>query len=74
MSIVDKVREMLGGHGDKAKDAVGKAGDMADKKTGGKYADKIDMGQEKASEYIDRSRPNDTGTPPSKGTGTPPTT
>ncbi|MFG1999605.1 antitoxin [Spirillospora sp. NPDC048911] len=66
MSIVDKVKEMLGGHADKAKGAVDKAGDMVDKKTGGKYADKVDMGQDKAREFIDgpRPEPRDPGTPP----------
>ncbi|MFI0444662.1 antitoxin [Actinomadura sp. 6N118] len=72
MSIVDKVKEMLGGHGDKAKGAVGKAGDMVDKKTGGKYADKVDTAQDKATEYIDGTKPKDTGTPPPTGPGTPP--
>jgi uncharacterized protein YjbJ (UPF0337 family) len=59
MSIVDKVKEMLGSHGDKAKDAVDKAGDMLDQKTGGKYADKVDMAQDKAKDFIQSSKPND---------------
>ncbi len=48
MSIVDKVKSFLGTHGDQVDKAIDKAGDLADKKTGGKYADKIDMAQEQA--------------------------
>ncbi|WP_433326270.1 antitoxin [Spirillospora sp. CA-294931] len=54
MSIVDKVKGMLGQHGDKAKKGVDKGGDMLDQRTGGKYADKVDKAQDKANEYIDR--------------------
>ncbi|MGH3391234.1 MAG: antitoxin [Actinomadura sp.] len=61
MSIVDKVKQLLGQHSDKAKRGIGMAGDMADKKTGGKYADKIDTAQRKATEYTDKlgDRPAD---------------
>ncbi|TYB43474.1 antitoxin [Actinomadura chibensis] len=54
MSIVDKVKQMLGQHSDKAKHGVNKAGDTIDEHTGGKYADKIDKVQDKAGDYIDR--------------------
>ncbi|QXJ25037.1 antitoxin [Actinomadura graeca] len=54
MSIVDKVKQMLGQHPDKARNAVDKGGDMIDRKTGGKYADKVDKAQERAGDYIDR--------------------
>ncbi|MFF2194670.1 antitoxin [Streptomyces sp. NPDC058157] len=57
MSIVDKLKEMLGQNPDKAKQAVERGGDMIDERTGGKYADKVDMAQEKANEFIDRDRP-----------------
>jgi hypothetical protein len=53
MSIVDKVKEMLGQNPDKAKSGVDKAGDVFDQKTGGKYSDKVDMAQDKAKQYID---------------------
>ncbi|GLZ04346.1 hypothetical protein Acsp03_18120 [Actinomadura sp. NBRC 104412] len=56
MSIVDRVKEMLGQHGDKAKQGVEKAGDMVDRKTGGKYSEQIDKAQQKGSEYIDRQQ------------------
>jgi hypothetical protein len=61
MSIVDKVKEMLGGHAEKAKDAVDKAGDMVDDKTGGKYADKVDMAQDKAKDFIEGAKPKTDG-------------
>jgi hypothetical protein len=54
MSIVDKVKELLGQHPDKAKQGVDRAGDAFDQRTGGKYADKVDKAQEKGSDYIDR--------------------
>ncbi|MEU5878481.1 antitoxin [Spirillospora sp. NPDC047279] len=65
MSIVDKVKEMLGGNADKTKQAVDKAGDMVDDKTGGKYADKVDMAQDKAKDFIEGAKPKDGGTPAS---------
>ena len=48
MSFVEKVKEFLGKHGDQVDKVVEKAGDMADEKTGGKYADRVDMAQEQA--------------------------
>ncbi|WUH96724.1 antitoxin [Spirillospora sp. NBC_00431] len=54
MSIVDKVKQMLGQHSDKAREGVEKAGDKFDERTGGKYSDKVDKAQDKAGEYIDR--------------------
>ncbi|MGH3239275.1 MAG: antitoxin, partial [Spirillospora sp.] len=55
MSIVDKVKEMLGMHPDQARQGTEKAGDTFDERTGGKHSDKVDKAQEKAGEYIDRS-------------------
>ncbi|XRQ03494.1 antitoxin [Actinomadura welshii] len=68
MSIVDKVKQMLGQHPDKARQGVERAGDMFDERTGGKYADKVDRVQEKAGDRIDPGgqggqggRPGETG-------------
>ncbi|GAA4229358.1 hypothetical protein GCM10022254_21580 [Actinomadura meridiana] len=55
MSIVDKVKQMLGQSPDKAKHGMEKAGDKIDEHTGGKYADKIDKAQDKAGDHIDRN-------------------
>ncbi|MGI5203154.1 antitoxin [Spirillospora sp. CA-108201] len=54
MSIVDKVKQMLGQQADRAKHGVEKAGDMFDQRTGGKHADKVDRVQDQADETIDR--------------------
>jgi hypothetical protein len=64
MSIVDKVKEMLGQHGDKARQGVEKGGDMVDRKTGGKYGEHVDKAQEKSGDYIDRQgQQRDDGSP-----------
>jgi MT0933-like antitoxin protein len=63
MSIVDKVKGMLGQHSDKSKEAVDKAGDMVDQRTGGKYSDKVDKAQDKAREYIDKDDQGSGGQP-----------
>jgi hypothetical protein len=57
MSIMDKVKGMLGQHSDKAKEGVDRAGDMVDERTGGKHARQVDMAQDKANDYIDREKP-----------------
>jgi hypothetical protein len=54
MSIMDKMKELLGQHGDKVDKVVEKAGDMVDEKTGGKYADKVDKAQEQARKTADK--------------------
>jgi hypothetical protein len=51
MSIKDKVRNLIGRYGDKA---IDKAGDVADRKTKGKYSEKIDSAQSRAKKAIDR--------------------
>jgi uncharacterized protein YjbJ (UPF0337 family) len=56
MSIVDKVKELLGKNVDQAEGAVDKAASMIDERTGGKYADKVDMAQQKAKDYIEGQR------------------
>ena len=47
MGIFDKAKEFAQGNPDKVKDAVNKAGDAINDKTGGKYADKIDSAKGK---------------------------
>lgn len=65
MSLMDKVKNLLGQHGDKVDQAIEKAGDMADRKTGGKYSGQIDTAQEQARRFVERSgeqpRPEDPG-------------
>ncbi|GAB3983421.1 antitoxin [Actinoallomurus sp. CA-150999] len=67
MSLMDKVKNLLGQHGDKVEEAIEKAGDMADRKTGGKYSGQIDTAQEQARRFVERSggehEPEDRGSP-----------
>ncbi|MBM7169542.1 antitoxin [Streptomyces sp. G44] len=46
MSVMDKLKQMLKGHEDKAGQGIDKAGDFVDKKTQGKYSGQVDTGQE----------------------------
>ncbi len=57
MGLMDRVKGMLSGHKDQANSAVDKGGDMIDDRTGGKYADKVDTGQEKAKDIISGDEP-----------------
>ena len=53
MGLLDKIKSMLGGNADKVKGGLEKAGDMVDEKTDGKFADKIDMAEEKIAEVLE---------------------
>lgn len=48
MGIFDKAKDFASKNPDKADMAVDKAGDMVDERTGGKYAEHIDKGQDMA--------------------------
>jgi hypothetical protein len=52
-SIKDKVTELVDGQGQAVGEGVDKAGDLVDDRTGGQYADKVDLGQEKAKDALD---------------------
>ncbi len=54
MGLLDTIKGMLKGNADKAKAGVEKAGDMIDEKTDGKFADKVDMAQDKAEDILDQ--------------------
>jgi hypothetical protein len=70
MSLGDKIKTLLGKHGDKVDEAIEKVGDMADRKTGGKYAERIDQVQRQAKKAVDEAgRPH--GGPPEGGTAGP---
>lgn len=51
--IKDKASELIQGHGDQVDDAIDKAGDVVDEKTGGQYAEHVDTAQEKAKDIAD---------------------
>lgn len=55
----DAVNDLADEHGDEAKQALDKAADVADDKTGGKYTDKIETGVDKADEAIDKMAHDD---------------
>ena len=70
MGLFDKARELAGQHADKVGDAIDKAANLVDEKTGGKYADHIDKGAEAAKGFVDGNGERgvvegDTGPPPS---------
>lgn len=50
--LVDKGKQAAAENSDKIEDAVEKAGDFIDDKTGGKYADTVDKVQEAAKKAI----------------------
>jgi uncharacterized protein YjbJ (UPF0337 family) len=54
MSFKEKVRDLLGRYGDKVDKAIDKAGDIADKRTKGKYSERIDSAQGQAKKMVDR--------------------
>ena len=58
-------------HGDKIADGIDKAAAMADKKTKGKYTDKIDQGTGKAKEALDKLDGKNDGDLGGPGTGRP---
>lgn len=52
-NIKSKVTGLVKSRGDKVGGDVDRAGDMLDKRTGGRHADKVDMGQERAKDTLD---------------------
>lgn len=73
--LKNKAKEMVTENRDKIEGGLDKAGEMVNKKTGGKYEDKIDKGLAKAQEGLDRAESNTSGgeTQNSAETPTPPT-
>ncbi|MGY5012975.1 antitoxin [Streptomyces sp. 900105755] len=56
MSMLDKLKGMLKGHEDQARQGVHKGGDMIDQRTGNKYQSQVDTAQKQADDYIERER------------------
>ena len=52
MGFLDKAKAMLGQHEEKVEGAIDKVAEVVDEKTGGKYADQIDKGVEKAKGFV----------------------
>ncbi len=61
--LKDKVSSVAKGHGTQIKSGVDKAADLADKKTGRKYTDKIQTGKQKAAEAVDKLADDDKSAP-----------
>lgn len=54
MSIMDKIRSMAGKHSDKVRKGLDQAAETADRKTGGKYGEKIDTARDRAKGFVDK--------------------
>ncbi len=52
MSMLDKLKGLLKGHEDQARQGVEKGGDAFDAKTGNKYQSQVDMAQRKMNEQL----------------------
>jgi hypothetical protein len=70
MGFLDKLKKQatkaVDQHGDKVADGIDKAAGVVDKKTKGKYSDKIDTGRGKAKDALDKldgKNDGDLGTP-----------
>ncbi|GAA3208433.1 antitoxin [Dactylosporangium siamense] len=49
--LMDKVKDLAHRHDDKVDQGIGKAGDQADQRTGGKYTEQIDKGVDAAQQH-----------------------
>jgi hypothetical protein len=49
-----KAKDTAADNKDGVKDGIEKAGDMVDDKTGGKYAEHVDKGQDAATEFVEK--------------------
>ncbi|GAA2650511.1 hypothetical protein GCM10010425_73850 [Streptomyces spororaveus] len=65
MSMFEKLKDLIKGHPDQARQGVEKAGDAFDAKTGNKYQSQVDTAQQKLNEQIGKE-------PPASGQGRPP--
>jgi hypothetical protein len=55
-NMADKAKEALSGNSDAAKSGVDRAGDAADKATGGRRAEHIDKGRDLVKDQIDKMK------------------
>lgn len=53
MGIFDKAKDLASEHSDKIDQGIEKGGDLIDQKTGGKYAEHVDKGQEFVGDKAD---------------------
>ncbi|MEU5189386.1 antitoxin [Streptomyces klenkii] len=57
MSMLDKLKGLLKGHEDQARQGVEKAGDAFDAKTQNKYQSQVDTAQQKINEQLGKQQP-----------------
>lgn len=50
--FADKARELAEEHPDQVDKGVEKAGDLADEKTGGRFSDQIQQGEQRADDFL----------------------
>lgn len=55
MGFIDKAKDLVNDNAEKIGDAVDKAAEFADEKTGGKYSEKIDKAAEFAKDKTDQA-------------------
>ncbi|MDP9318776.1 MAG: antitoxin [Actinomycetota bacterium] len=70
--VKGKAAEAVDERGPQIKGGIEKAGSFVDKKTKGKYSDKIARGTKKAEEAVDKIDKSDDATPPAGDTAPPP--
>ncbi|QXC59706.1 antitoxin [Aquihabitans sp. G128] len=54
MGFIDKIKDVVGDNADKAEQAIDKAADLVDDKTGGKHSKQIDGAADKAKDLIEK--------------------
>ncbi|MEZ5137524.1 MAG: antitoxin [Acidimicrobiales bacterium] len=54
MGFLDKAKDAIQGKEDQLDQAIDKAADVIDDKTGGKHTDKIDQAADKAKDLVDK--------------------
>lgn len=59
MSMLDKLKGLLKGHEDQARQGVDKAGDAFNEKTGNKYGEQVDTAKQKLDEQLGNRPPTD---------------
>jgi hypothetical protein len=50
--FVDKAKEMAGEHPDQVQEGLQKVGDEVDQKTGNRFSDQIQQGEQRAEDYL----------------------
>jgi hypothetical protein len=54
MGFLDKVKSLFSQNADKVDSAIDRGGDFIDDKTGGKFSEHVDKGQDAANDAVDK--------------------